>query len=78
MTNTKTRIKHTEEFKELALKQSPCSGHGIALLPDLFVKGELKSGELIEVLPMWQADKHSLYLVYPFHKGNNKSQSTYY
>ncbi|NRF27516.1 LysR family transcriptional regulator [Vibrio coralliilyticus] len=52
----------------LALKQTACSGHGIILQPYFFVKSELESGELVEVLSMWQADRHSLYAVYPFHK----------
>ncbi|EGQ8470703.1 LysR family transcriptional regulator [Vibrio sp. Vb2880] len=61
----------------LALKQTACSGHGILLLPDLFVKGELESGELVEVLSMWQADRHSLYVVYPFHKEQSQKVRTF-
>ncbi|EAQ64109.1 putative transcription regulator protein [Marinomonas sp. MED121] len=52
----------------LVLKQAACLGHGIVLLPDLFVNNEIEQGQLVEVLPQWSADKHSLYLVYPFHK----------
>ena len=56
----------------LALKQTACAGHGILLQPDLFIERELKSGELVEILPMWQAEVHSLYVVYPFHKEQSK------
>ncbi|UTV30550.1 LysR family transcriptional regulator [Photobacterium atrarenae] len=52
----------------IALKQAACAGHGILLLPKLFVDKELKSGRLITVLPTWQAETHSLYVVYPYHK----------
>ncbi|MGF1687428.1 LysR family transcriptional regulator [Photobacterium japonica] len=52
----------------LALTQTVCAGHGIALLPDFFVEKELASGELVELLPEWQMDKHALYIVYPYHK----------
>ncbi|MDP2636330.1 LysR family transcriptional regulator [Pseudoalteromonas sp. 1_MG-2023] len=61
----------------LALKQTACAGHGILLLPDLFVNDELESGELVEVLPMWQAEEHSLYVVYPFHKEQSQKVRTF-
>ena len=61
----------------LALKQAACSGHGILLLPDLFVKNEIESGELVEILPHWKADKHSLYAVYPFHKEQSQKIRTF-
>ncbi|MEJ2765308.1 LysR family transcriptional regulator [Photobacterium sp. MCCC 1A19761] len=52
----------------IALKQAACAGHGILLLPKLFVDEELKSGQLVTLLPDWQAETHSLYVVYPYHK----------
>ena len=52
----------------LALTQTACAGHGIALLPDFFVEKAIASGELVELLPEWQMDKHALYVVYPYHK----------
>lgn len=61
----------------LALKQAACSGHGILLLPELFVGNELASGELVEVLPSWQSDMHSLYVVYPFHKEQSQKVRTF-
>lgn len=56
----------------LALKQTACLGHGVVLLPDLFVSAEIMRGDLIELLPQWTTEVHSLYLVYPYHK--EKSQ----
>ncbi|NRA82493.1 MAG: LysR family transcriptional regulator [Gammaproteobacteria bacterium] len=52
----------------LALKQATQAGLGIILIPELFVKKEIESGELISLLPKWKAESHSLYAVYPYHK----------
>ena len=52
----------------LALKQAALAGLGITLTPEIFVKKELVSGELTQLLPLWEADKHALYAVYPYHK----------
>jgi DNA-binding transcriptional LysR family regulator len=52
----------------LALVQTAKLGHGIALLPEYFVKQALAQGELLQVLPDWQAEEHSLYIIYPYHK----------
>lgn len=52
----------------LAIKQATLAGLGITLTPKLFVAKELESGELIQLLPSWEADKHALYAVYPYHK----------
>ncbi|ELI0634220.1 LysR family transcriptional regulator [Vibrio harveyi] len=52
----------------LALTQAACAGHGAALLPDFFVEPQLASGELVEITPEWQMEKHALYIVYPYHK----------
>lgn len=52
----------------LALAQTAKLGHGIALLPEYFVKQALAQGELQQVLPDWQTEQHSLYIIYPYHK----------
>lgn len=52
----------------IALKQAAVSGLGIILIPEEFVRMELASGELVEVMPEWVPDPHSLYAVYPYHK----------
>lgn len=52
----------------LALAQTAKLGHGIALLPEYFVKQALAQGELQQVLSDWQAEEHSLYIIYPYHK----------
>lgn len=52
----------------LALAQTAKLGHGIALLPEYFVKQALAQGELRQVLSDWQAEDHSLYIIYPYHK----------
>ncbi|CAH9058187.1 HTH-type transcriptional regulator DmlR [Pseudoalteromonas holothuriae] len=52
----------------LALKQAALAGLGVMLTPELFVRREIKVGELINLSPDWQAESHSLYAVYPYHK----------
>ena len=52
----------------LALKQAAVAGLGIMLIPQALVDAELKSGQLIALLPEWQADDHALYAVYPYHR----------
>jgi DNA-binding transcriptional LysR family regulator len=52
----------------LALAQTAKLGHGIALVPEYFVKQALAQGELQQVLSDWQTEQHSLYLIYPYHK----------
>lgn len=52
----------------LALAQTAKLGHGIALLPEYFVKQALAQGELQQVLQDWQTEQHSLYIIYPYHK----------
>ncbi|PSV48649.1 LysR family transcriptional regulator [Photobacterium indicum] len=61
----------------LALKQTASLGHGIMLTPELFIKDELESQTLIEILPEWKADNHSLYLVYPYHKEQSQKVRTF-
>jgi len=52
----------------LALKQATLAGLGIVLTPEIFVDKEIKSGELTKLLPAWEAEKHALYAIYPYHK----------
>jgi DNA-binding transcriptional LysR family regulator len=52
----------------LALKQAAIAGLGIMLIPQALVDAELTSGQLIELLPQWQADDHAFYAVYPYHR----------
>lgn len=74
-------LRHKDQVKEvelpygayvvnngLALKQTACLGHGIMLIPHLFIRHELEQQQLVEVLPQWRADNHALYMVYPYHK----------
>jgi len=60
----------------LALKQATLAGLGIMLIPEFFVKEELASGELIKLLPSWEADKHALFAVYPYHKEQSQKVRT--
>ena len=41
------------------------NGQGIALLPTFICKPELKSGDLVHVMPSWQAKADPVHLVYP-------------
>ena len=52
----------------MAIKQAVLADLGIMLIYKRFVLNELNSGELIELLPQWQAEAHDLYAVYPYHK----------
>ncbi|MDR7121998.1 LysR family transcriptional regulator [Rheinheimera soli] len=61
----------------LALAQTVKLGLGIALLPEYFVKQELAKGELLEVLPEWKAEDHTLYLIYPYHKEQSQKIRTF-
>lgn len=41
------------------------------LIPQALVDAELKSGQLIALLPDWQAYDHAPYAVYPYHRGSS-------
>lgn len=41
------------------------AGQGIVLQPDFMVQAHLDRGELVELLPQWQADEFGIYAVYP-------------
>jgi len=52
----------------LALKQAAVAGLGVVLTARMFLEDMLQTGEIIQLLPDWQAEQHALYAVYPFHK----------
>ena len=57
----------------LALVQACVYGKGIILTPYIYVKSNLKSGELVELLPDWiPEEQHYLYAVYPSSRTNSK------
>lgn len=56
----------------LALVQACKFGKGIALTPYIYVKSLLENGELIELLPDWSPEEHSLYAVYPSSRANSQ------
>lgn len=53
----------------LTLYKAALSGLGIARLPLEVVEKELKTGELIEVLPEWHFPEGIIHVVYPSRKG---------
>ncbi|MFI4630054.1 LysR family transcriptional regulator [Klebsiella quasipneumoniae subsp. similipneumoniae] len=57
----------------IALKQAAVHALGIILIPEAFVRQEIASGELVEVMPEWLPDAHALYAVYPYHKEQSKN-----
>ncbi|WP_417561527.1 LysR family transcriptional regulator [Marinomonas sp.] len=56
----------------LALVKACQLGKGIILTPDIYVKSMLKDGRLIEILPDWSPEEHSLYAVYPSSRAKSK------
>jgi DNA-binding transcriptional LysR family regulator len=50
------------------LRQAALDSCGIALLPDMFCAQQLKSGELIEVLPGWHLPIGICHAVFPAHR----------
>lgn len=53
----------------LTLYRAAVRGLGIARIPRGVVENELKSGELVEVLPDWQFPEDIIHAVYPSRKG---------
>lgn len=45
--------------------QAAVAGQGIVLQPDFMVQPLLSRGELVELLPDWQAEEFGIYAVYP-------------
>ena len=65
------RIFHDIEFQPrlktdnfTAMKSAMLRGVGIASLPKVYIYEELKSGQVVEVLPEWRLPKGVIYLVY--------------
>ncbi len=57
----------TDSFS--AMKFAAMSGVGVVSLPLVFVREELKSGELIELLPMWQLPQGVIHVAYASRQG---------
>lgn len=49
----------------LGLRDAALGHMGIALIPTFIIAEELKRGSLIDALPGWESDDHSLFAVYP-------------
>lgn len=47
------------------VKAMAVAGHGIALLPSFFCHSELRSGQLMRVLPDWRTGYNPVHFVYP-------------
>ncbi|MCD8504633.1 MAG: LysR family transcriptional regulator [Burkholderiaceae bacterium] len=45
--------------------QAAIAGQGIVLQPDFMVQRHIDRGELLELLPRWQAEEFGVYAVYP-------------
>jgi len=52
----------------LALKQAAIAGLGITLTPEILIRSELKSKQLVPLLTEISFESHALYAVYPHHK----------
>ncbi|MAH91720.1 MAG: transcriptional regulator [Hyphomonas sp.] len=52
----------------LAVREAARSGLGIALVPDLYVRDALSSGDLVRILPDWDGAPHALFALYPAHR----------
>lgn len=57
----------TDSFS--AMKSAALSGVGIASLPTVFVRDELKSGELVELFPQWQLPQGVIHIAYASRQG---------
>ena len=47
-----------------SVREAAKTGLGVALLPDWLIKDEIKSGELVPVLPTWQPKELPIHVVY--------------
>lgn len=52
----------------LALKQAIIAGLGVTLTPRMIVQDALNNGDVVELLQDWNAETHTLYAIYPYHK----------
>jgi len=53
----------------VVLHQAALAGLGIARLPESVVRGELKSGALVRVLPAWKSPLGIVHVVFPTRRG---------
>jgi DNA-binding transcriptional LysR family regulator len=60
---------HTDNL--LYARECAIAGAGITLLPAFMCREEVRKGLLVRVLPEWEAESNSLYLVYPSRKLNS-------
>lgn len=58
--NTRFRVNSS-----LAVKTAVLEGLGVASLPSIYVRQELESGALVQLLPDWSGQERGLYVVYP-------------
>ena len=56
----------------LALIQAALAGLGVILTPNTLIQSELKSKQLLPVLPGFSFEPHALYAVYPQHKQESR------
>jgi len=49
----------------IGLRDAALAGMGVALIPVFIVAGALKAGTLVQVLPQFRCEAHSLYALYP-------------
>jgi DNA-binding transcriptional LysR family regulator len=52
----------------LALVEAVMAGQGLALVPRFLAAEALADGRLVECLPDWQPDTHTLHVLYPAHR----------
>jgi len=51
------------------LVEAAVRGRGIALLPEMTTRDELRRGDLLQVLPQWQSPQGILHCIYPSRRG---------
>lgn len=49
----------------IGLRDAALAGMGVALIPTFVVAEELRAGRLVQVLPQFRSEDHSLYALYP-------------
>ena len=72
LTNTQGKSLHYNASKQIKVNTSSSAinsaicGLGVALIPSVFVKNELQSGRLQQVLPKYKSEKRAVYAVHPY------------
>ncbi|WP_417451217.1 LysR family transcriptional regulator [Kordiimonas sp.] len=49
----------------IAIKHALTGGFGIGIIPEIYVRDELKTGTLTRLLTDWQGPEHPVYAIYP-------------